>query len=159
MGTSIRTGTCRLRAKKELLKTSGGKMIAPQPIENKLKANTLVAQAALVGDKHKFACVLISPNFQALEGWARTQGIATNDHAALVKDAKVVKAYQDIVDKVNIGLANYESMKRMSVVPEEWTVEDGTLTPSMKLKRRVVEKRYAKEIGEFYADEATATRG
>ena len=145
--------------KKELLKTSGGKMIAPQPIENKLKANTLVAQAALVGDKHKFACVLISPNFAALEGWAKGQGIATNDHAALVKDAKVVKAYQEIVDKVNIGLANYESMKRMSVVPEEWTVEDGTLTPSMKLKRRVVENRYAKEIDEFYADEATATRG
>jgi long-chain acyl-CoA synthetase len=144
--------------KKELLKTSGGKLIAPQPIENKLKANVLVGQAALVGDKHKFACVLISPNFAALEGWAKGQGIATGDHAALVKDAKVVKAYQEIVDKVNIGLANFESMKRMSLVPEEWSVEDGTLTPSMKLKRRVVEQRYAKEIGEFYADEATASK-
>ena len=144
--------------KKELLKTSGGKLIAPQPIENKLKANVLVGQAALVGDKHKFACVLISPNFAALEGWARGQGIATGDHAALVKDAKVVKAYQEIVDKVNMELANYESMKRVSVVPEEWSLEDGTLTPSLKLKRRVVEQRYAKEIGEFYADEATATR-
>ena len=141
-----------------MLKTSGGKMIAPQPIENKLKANVLVAQAALVGDKHKFACVLISPNFAALEGWAKGQGIAAGDHAALVKDAKVVKAYQEIVDKVNMGLPNYESMKRMSVVAEEWSVEDGTLTPSMKLKRRVVEKRYTKEIGEFYADEATATK-
>jgi len=144
--------------KKELLKTSGGKLIAPQPIENKLKANALVAQAALVGDKHKFACVLISPNFVALEGWAKGQGIATGDHAALVKDAKVVKAYQEIVDKVNMSLANFESMKRMSVVPEEWSVEDGTLTPSMKLKRRVVEQKYAKEIGEFYADEATASK-
>jgi long-chain acyl-CoA synthetase len=144
--------------KKELLKTSGGKMIAPQPIENMLKANLLVGQAALVGDKHKFACVLISPNFAALEGWAKGQGISTGDHAALVKDAKVVKAYQEIVDKVNMGLANFESMKRMSVVPEEWSLEDGTLTPSMKLKRRVVEQRYAKEIGEFYADEATASR-
>jgi long-chain acyl-CoA synthetase len=144
--------------KKELLKTSGGKFIAPQPIENKLKANVLVSQAALVGDKHKFACVLISPNFAALEGWAKGQGIAASDHAALVKDAKVVKAYQEIVDKVNMGLANFESMKRVSVVPEEWSVEDGTMTPSMKLKRRVVEQRYAKEIGEFYADEATATK-
>ena len=144
--------------KKELLKTSGGKFIAPQPIENKLKANVLVSQAALVGDKHKFACVLISPNFAALEGWARGQGIATSDHAALVKDAKVVKAYQEIVDKVNMGLANFESMKRVSVVPEEWSVEDGTLTPSMKLKRRVVEQRYAKEIGAFYSDEATAAK-
>src|SRR6202042_1610145 len=105
--------------KKELLKTSGGKMIAPQPIENRLKANTLVGQAALVGDKHKFACVLISPNFAALEGWAKGQGISTGDHAALVKDAKVVKAYQEIVDKVNMGLANFESMNRMSIVPGE----------------------------------------
>src|SRR6266702_3566688 len=144
--------------KKELLKTSGGKMIAPQPIENKLKANTLVAQAALVGDKHKFACVLISPNFAALEGWAKGQGIATADRKALVKDLKVVKAYQEIVDKVNLDLANFESMKRVSIVPDEWSVEDGTLTPSMKLKRRVVEKKYAREIGEFYADEATATK-
>jgi long-chain acyl-CoA synthetase len=144
--------------KKELLKTSGGKMIAPQPIENKLKANTLVAQAALVGDKHKFACVLISPNFAALEGWAKGQGIATEDRKALVKDVKVVKAYQEIVDKVNLDLANFESMKRVSIVPDEWSVEDGTLTPSMKLKRRVVEKKYAREIGEFYADEATASK-
>jgi long-chain acyl-CoA synthetase len=144
--------------KKELLKTSGGKFIAPQPIENKLKANVLVAQAALVGDKHKFASVLISPNFAALEGWAKGQGIATSDHAALVKDAKVQKAYQEIVDKVNMGLANFESMKRVCVVPEEWSVEDGTLTPSLKLKRRVVESKYAREIGELYADEATASK-
>jgi long-chain acyl-CoA synthetase len=144
--------------KKELLKTSGGKMIAPQPIENKLKANVLVGQAALVGDKHKFASVLISPNFAALEGWAKGQGIVTSDHAALVKDAKVQKAYQEIVDKVNMGLANFESMKRVCVVPEEWSVEDGTLTPSMKLKRRVVETKYAKEIGVLYADEATASK-
>jgi long-chain acyl-CoA synthetase len=142
--------------KKELLKTSGGKLIAPQPIENKLKANTLVAQAAMVGDKHKFACVLISPNFAALEGWAKGQGIAVGDHAALVKDARVVKAYQEIVDKVNADLASYESMKRMCVVPDEWSVEGGELTPSMKLKRRVVEKKYEKEIAEFYADEATS---
>jgi long-chain acyl-CoA synthetase len=142
--------------KKELLKTSGGKLIAPQPIENKLKANTLVAQAAMVGDKHKFACVLLSPNFAALEGWAKGQGVATGDHAALVKDPKVVKVYQEIVDKVNADLPSYESMKRMRVVPEEWSVEGGELTPSMKLKRRVVEKKYEKEIAEFYADEATA---
>ncbi len=139
-----------------MLKTSGGKLIAPQPIENKLKANSLVAQAAMVGDKHKFACVLISPNFATLEAWAKGQGIAVSDHAALVKDPKVVKAYQEIVDKVNSGLAHFEDMKRICVVPDEWSIEDGELTPSMKLKRRVVEKKYAKEIAEFYADEATA---
>ncbi|WP_263381688.1 AMP-dependent synthetase/ligase [Granulicella arctica] len=144
--------------KKELLKTSGGKLIAPQPIENKLKANTLVAEAALVGDRHKFACVLISPNFAALEGWAKGQGVAATDRAALVKDPKVVKLYQGIVDQVNGGLAQYEAMKRMTVVPDEWTIESGTLTPSLKLKRRVVEKQYAPEIAAFYSDEATASR-
>ena len=142
--------------KKELLKTSCGKLIAPQPIENKLKANVLVGNAALVGDKHKFACVLISPNFAALEGWASAQGIDTKDHAALVKDARVVKAYQEIVEQVNAGLAHFESMKRVRVVPEEWSVEEGTLTPSMKLKRRVVEQKYTKEIAEFYSDEAVS---
>ncbi|OJV42077.1 MAG: long-chain fatty acid--CoA ligase [Acidobacteriales bacterium 59-55] len=142
--------------KKELIKTSGGKLIPPQPIENKLKANSLVAQAAMVGDKHKFACVLLSPNFAALEAWANGQGIAAGDRAALVKDPKVVKLYQEIVDKVNAELPSYESMKRMSVVADEWSIEEGELTPSMKLKRRVVEKKYAKEIAEFYADEATS---
>ena len=142
--------------KKELLKTSGGKLIAPQPIENRLKANVLVSNAALVGDKHKFACVLISPNFAALEGWAKGQGVSAADNVSLVKDPKVVKAYQDIVDSVNLGLAHFEGMKRMRVVPEEWTVEEGTLTPSQKVKRRVVETKYAREIAEFYADEAVS---
>jgi long-chain acyl-CoA synthetase len=142
--------------KKELLKTSGGKLIAPQPIENKLKANTMVSNAAMVGDKHKFACVLISPNFAALEGWAKGQGVATSDRAALVKDPKVVAMYQGIVDQVNGSIAHFETMKRMAVVAEEWSVEEGELTPSMKLKRRVVEKKYEREIGEFYQDEASS---
>jgi len=133
-------------------------LIAPQPIENKLKANTFVAQAAMVGDKHKFACVLIAPNFAALEGWAKGQGISAGDYGTLVKDARVVKLYQGIVDQVNTSLSPYESMKRVTVVPDEWSVEDGTMTPSMKMKRRVVEKRYAAEIAAFYKDEATASK-
>ncbi len=143
--------------KKELLKTSGGKLIAPQPVENKLKANTLVEQAAMVGDKHKFACVLISPNFPALEKWATANGVAaTGDRQRLVGDKKVLAEYQRIVDLVNQELPQYETMKRIKVVADEWTVEAGEMTPSMKLKRRVIEKKYAKEIGEFYADEANA---
>ena len=142
--------------KKELLKTSGGKFIAPQPIENKLKANTLVGHAAMVGDKHKFASVLISPNLAALKSWATGHGIQTSDASSLVKDPKVIQAYQEIVDRVNKELANYESIKRMCVVSDEWTVETDELTPSMKLKRRVVEKKYEREIAAFYADEATA---
>jgi long-chain acyl-CoA synthetase len=75
-----------------------------------------------------------------------------------VKDARVVKTYHEIVDKVNAGLANYETIKRVRVVGDEWSLEDGTMTPSMKLKRRVVEKKYASEIAEFYEDEATASK-
>ncbi len=144
--------------KKELLKTSGGKLIAPQPIENKLKANSLVAEAALVGDKHKFACVLIAPNFAALSSWAQGQGVATTDRKMLVKDPKVVALYQGIVTQVNGTLAHFEDIKRVSLVPDEWSIEAGELTPSMKLKRRVIEKKYAAEIAEFYKDEATSSK-
>ena len=142
--------------KKELLKTSGGKMVAPQPIENKLKNNVLVAQAALVGDKHKFISALIAPNFAALEDWARHHGVEAGNRAALVADSRVVALYGDIVREVNSSLANFESLKRFRVVADEWTQESGELTPSMKLKRRVITTRYAAEIAALYADEASA---
>lgn len=142
--------------KKELLKTSGGKLIAPQPIEGKLKSHLLVAEAALVGDRHKFASVLISPNFAALEEWARQQGIETSTRRQLVAHGVVVAEYQSIVNQVNASLANFETIKRLRVVPEEWTLGSGELTPSLKLKRRVIYERYADLIAEFYADEAVS---
>jgi long-chain acyl-CoA synthetase len=142
--------------KKELLKTSGGKMVAPQPIENKLKNNSLVAQAALVGDKHKFISVILSPNFTALEEWARPHGIEAKDRAELVADSRVISLYAEIVREVNGSLANFESLKRFRVVADEWTQETGELTPSMKLKRRVITSRYAALIDALYEDEATA---
>ena len=142
--------------KKELLKTSGGKLVAPQPIENKLKNNVLVAQAALVGDKHKYISALISPNFVALEEWARHRGIHHQSRANLVSDSRIVALYSDIVREVNGTLANFETLKRFRVVAEEWTQETGELTPSMKLKRRVLTERYAAVIAELYEDEATS---
>ena len=142
--------------KKELLKTSGGKLIAPQPLENKMKANVLVGQAALVGDKHKFVSMLISPNFVALESWAKEQGISVQTRRELVADARVTALYATIVDKVNSTLANFETMKRFRVVAEEWGPDSGELTPSMKLKRRVITVQYAALIADLYADEATA---
>ena len=142
--------------KKELLKTSGGKLIAPQPIEGKLKANTLVAEAAMIGDRHKFAAVILSPNFAALEAWAAQQGITASSRRDLIAVPRVVEAYAEIVDKVNAGLANFETMKRFRIVPEEWKLETGELTPSMKLKRRIITARYAGLIEEIYLDEATA---
>ncbi len=142
--------------KKELLKTSGGKLIAPQPIENKLKANMLVAQAALVGDRHKFASVLLSPNFSVLEEWANAHGIEAQTRRQLVSHPKVVELYQAIVNHVNSSLANFETLKRFLVVPDEWSIDSGELTPSLKLKRRVLIDRYVSEIAEFYADEAVS---
>ncbi|MGA9667905.1 MAG: long-chain fatty acid--CoA ligase [Terracidiphilus sp.] len=142
--------------KKELLKTSGGKMVAPQPIENKLKNNVLVAEAALVGDKHKFICALLSPNFVALENWAKDHGIEVKPRADLVAESQVIALYGEIVREVNGGLANFETLKRFKVVADEWTQESGELTPSMKLKRRTIMARYAAVIAELYADEATA---
>jgi len=142
--------------KKELLKTSGGKLVAPQPIENKLKNNVLVAEAALVGDKHKFISVLLAPNFVALEAWAQQHGIQAKSRAGLVADSRVIALYGEIVREVNGGLANFETLKRFRVVADEWTQNSGELTPSMKLKRRAITARYAAVIGEFYADEATA---
>ncbi len=142
--------------KKELLKTSGGKMVAPQPIENKLKNHLFVAQAALVGDKHKFISAILSPNFPALEEYAHQHGIQAGNRAELVADSRVIALYAEIVAEVNAGLANFESLKRFRLVAEEWTQESGELTPSMKLKRRVITERYAAVIDELYADEATA---
>jgi len=142
--------------KKELLKTSGGKLIAPQPIEGRLKNNLLVGQAALVGDRHKFVSVLISPNFAALEDWARQQGMGAMTRRELVADGRVIALYGDIVAKVNGTLANFETMKRFRVVADEWLLESGELTPSMKLKRRVITGKYAALISGLYADEATA---
>jgi long-chain acyl-CoA synthetase len=142
--------------KKELLKTSGGKLIAPQPIESKLKTNLMVAQAAIVGDKHKFASVILSPNFAALEDWARKEGITAETRRDLVAETRVQALYGEIVGSVNGTLANFETMKRFRVVPDEWTQDSGELTPSMKLKRRVITERYAELIAGLYADEATA---
>jgi len=142
--------------KKELLKTSGGKLIAPQPIENKLKAHLLVGQAALVGDRHKFASALISPNFVVLESWAQQQGISTPTRRELTAEPRVVAQYQSIIDQVNESLANFETIKRFRLVPDEWSLDSGELTPSLKLKRRVIVQKYAHEIADLYADEAVA---
>ncbi|HEX3660648.1 MAG TPA: long-chain fatty acid--CoA ligase [Acidobacteriaceae bacterium] len=144
--------------KKELLKTSGGKMIAPQPIENKLKASVLVGNCALVGDRHKFASALIVPNFAALDLWAEEHRIAVNSREHLVENPQIRAEYQALIDRVNATLANFETIKRFRLVPDEWSLDTGELTPSLKLRRRVVAQKYAREIAEFYADEATSTR-
>ena len=139
--------------KKELMKTSGGKYVAPQPIESKLKADALVGQAALIGDNRKFVSVLISPNFKALEGWARQNGVGASDHEKLAHDPKVQKLYEGLIEKANQGLGHHETIKKVTIVPEEWSVEEGELTPSLKLKRRVITEKYKEQIEAMYADQ------
>jgi long-chain acyl-CoA synthetase len=139
--------------KKELIKTSGGKFVAPAPIENKLKSNTLVGQAAVIGDQKKFISVLISPNFEALKGWARENGVTATDNESLVNDPKVNAEYKSMVKQVNRDLAHFEAIKRIAIVPDEWSVETSELTPSMKLKRRVIVEKYKDRIAAFYKED------
>ncbi len=136
--------------KKELIKTSAGKFIAPQPIEGKLKADLFISNAALVGDREKYVAALLSPNFAALEPWAKEQGIAASTRKELVEHPAVVARYKQTIQRVNRTLADFELLKRFTVVPEEWTQETGELTPSLKLKRRVLAAQYREEIAALF---------
>jgi long-chain acyl-CoA synthetase len=137
--------------KKDLIKTSGGKFIAPQPIENSLKHNALITEAVVLGDKRKFPAVLIAPYFPLLEDWARNNGVAFTSRRELVADGKVHALYEGIVADLNHNLARFEKLKRVLLVADEFSPESGTLTASMKLRRRAVEERYRREIEEMYA--------
>ena len=138
--------------KKDLIKTSGGKFIAPQPLENSLKHNALIGEAVVLGDKHKFPAVLIAPYFPVLEDWARANQIAFSSRTYLVTHAKVRALYDGIVADLNRNLARYEQLKRVILVAEEFTPENGILTASMKLRRREVEERYRSQIEKMYAE-------
>ena len=141
--------------KKDLIKTSGGKFIAPQPIENSLKLNPLVGNAAIVGDRRKFPAVLLSPNFIPLEEWARENDIPFISRAELVAHPKVQALYAGIVEGVNANLARFEKLKRILLVADEFSPENGALTPTMKLKRKVIEERYRRQIDQLYAQAET----
>jgi long-chain acyl-CoA synthetase len=142
--------------KKDLIKTSGGKFIAPQPIENSLKLSPLVGTAAILGDRRKFASVLVSPNFGPLEEWAKENEISFASRADLVANPKVQALYEGIVDGINQNLARFEKLKRVLLVADEFTPDSGILTPTLKLRRRVVEDRYRKQIDAMYAQAEAA---
>ncbi len=143
--------------KKDLIKTSGGKFIAPQPIENALKLSPYVGVPAILGDRRKFPAVMISPNFAALEEWAGTNNIEFRSRADLVANPKVQNLYEDVVERINQNLARFEKLKRVILVEDEFTIGNGALTPTLKLRRKVIEERYKKQIDELYAQaEATA---
>jgi long-chain acyl-CoA synthetase len=142
--------------KKDLIKTSGGKYIAPQPIENSLKSNRFVAEAAILGDRRRFPAVAIVPAFAALEDWAGQNGIAFRSRQELTANPHVQALYENIVEQVNRNLARFERLKKVLVIPEELSIENGTLTPTLKLRRRYVEARYKEQIDQLYADAAPA---
>jgi long-chain acyl-CoA synthetase len=136
--------------KKDLIKTSGGKFIAPQPIENSLKTNPLVAEAAVIGDRRRFPAVIIAPQFAALEAWARENQVPFNNREELVNDPRVQDPYNRLIADINRTLAQFEKLKRVLVIPHELSVADGTLTPTLKLRRRAFEQRYSAEIDTMY---------
>jgi long-chain acyl-CoA synthetase len=138
--------------KKDLIKTSGGKFIAPQPIENSLKHNALIAEAIVLGDKRKFPAVLISPYFPLLEDWARANQVTFSTRKELVASPKVQAMYDGIVEDLNQNLARFEKLKKVLLIGEEFSAADGTLTHTMKIRRRAIEERYREMIEEMYTN-------
>ena len=136
--------------KKDLIKTSGGKFVAPQPIENKLKMSPLVGHPVVIGNMRKFISVIICPNFPALEQWAAEQGIGAASRETLIRDPRVIEAYEKVVADANQELAQFETLKKVLLVPDDFTVDKGEMTPSLKLKRRVIEQKYKKQIDAMY---------
>jgi long-chain acyl-CoA synthetase len=138
--------------KKDLFKTAAGKFVAPQPIENLLKASPLILNAVLVGDAHKFISALIVPNFASVEAAAREQGRKFASQEQLAGDPWVHDMIAREVARVNSKLAQYETIKKFALLAEDFTFDGGQLTYTLKLKRRVIAERYADTIAQMYAE-------
>ncbi len=138
--------------KKDLIKTSGGKFITPQVIENLLSSNIYVDKAVVIGEGRKFASALIFPNFEALHQFAQENNISYSNNTELVNHPKVQELYQKIVDEVNTHLAQWETIKKFAVIDGILTIDEDYLTPTLKVKRRNVEARYKDLIDSFYKE-------
>ena len=138
--------------KKDLIKTAGGKYIAPQPIENAVRMNKFVASAVVLGDQRKFPIILVVPNFEQLERWARERNLAAASPAELITLADVkAKMEREVMGGLR-GLAKFEMPKKVLLIDRDFTIESGELTPSLKVKRRQVEKNYKELIDQVYRD-------
>ena len=140
--------------KKDLIKTSGGKYIAPQLIENLLKKNAFVDQAVVIGEGRKFVSVLVVPAFERLAGWAGAAGLDASDGAALLTDARCQQLLHDEFFGELRDLARFETPKKIGLIAEAFSVEDGTLTPTQKVRRTAVNAKYADLIESFYRPES-----
>ena len=136
--------------KKELFKTSGGKYIAPSPIEQKIVASRFVSQAALVGNGRKFAAALIVPNFEMLDSYARHKGFHPMTPAEYCRDERIRDLFRRQLEEVNRSLSRFESVKAFALLDQEFSVEGGELTPTLKLKRRVIDEKYKDLIDQMY---------
>jgi long-chain acyl-CoA synthetase len=136
--------------KKELIVTAGGKNIAPAPIENALKASRYIAQAVVIGDRRKFISALIVPDFEALRPWARSNSVNFASDEELIKAPAVRELITGEVAPVNAELAQYEQIKKWDLLPRELTLETGELTPTQKVKRRVVNTNFQAQIDRMY---------
>jgi long-chain acyl-CoA synthetase len=137
--------------KKELFKTSGGKYVAPLPIENKLKESIFVEQIMVVGSERKFVGALIVPAFPNLKEWARKEGLSDTADEELIKNPKVIKMYGDLVDNFNKYFNHVEQIKKFVLLPREWSIETGEMTPKLSIKRKVVMDKYQDAIERIYA--------
>jgi long-chain acyl-CoA synthetase len=142
--------------KKELLKTSGGKYVAPAPIENRFREDFLVEQIMVVGDKRKFVSALIVPAEEALKSWCLHKELGWTTLAEMITDEKVIAKYQKIIDRLNPEFSHIEQIKEFRLIPDPWLPihedhSEAELTPTLKLKRRVIRKKFAREIDEIYA--------
>jgi len=140
--------------KKELLVTAGGKNVAPQPIENAAKLSRFVAEAVLLGDRRPYTVMLVVPNFDSLDTWAKQQGIATEDRTALAREPRVrEKLEREVADRLT-GFARYEVPKKVLPLPREFSLDRGEITPSLKVRRKVVLEAYREQIEALYAEPA-----
>jgi long-chain acyl-CoA synthetase len=136
--------------KKDLIVTSGGKNVAPQPLENYLTTSKWIEQAVIIGDKRKFVSAIIVPAFSNLESWAKEKGLQWENREKLIQLQKVQKLYENIVEESMEGFAQFEKVKRFVLLPKEFTIEEGTLTPSLKIVRHAVLEKYSDLIDEIY---------
>ncbi len=136
--------------KKELFKTSGGKYVAPQPIENKMKESPFVEQMMVVGAEQKFVGALIVPSIPNLKEWMQHKGIAFTTAEDAVHNPKVLDLYKELVDSFNKFFNHVEQIKKFELLPNEWTIESGELTPTLKLKRKVIMEKYKPAIDRLY---------
>ncbi|MDE6335170.1 MAG: AMP-binding protein, partial [Muribaculaceae bacterium] len=136
---------------KDLFKTSNGKYIAPQMLESRLAENKYIDEAAVIGDQRKFVTALIVPNFPQLRRWAEKKGIDTSDTEKFVKNQEVVNFVMSQINEVQKDLASYEQIKRITLLPNHFSIMNGEVTNTMKVRRPIVAKRYAPEIEAMYS--------